>query len=35
MMQLRTHMPQLKTPHAEVKIEDPMCHNQDPVQPDK
>ena len=28
-LQLRTHMSQLKTPHATTKTEDPMCHNQD------
>ena len=31
MLQLRVYMPQLKIPHAAMKMEDPECCNQDPV----
>ena len=31
----RSHMLQLKTPHAARKTEDPTCHSEDSVQPDK
>ena len=31
----RSYMPQLKIPRAAVKIENPVCCNQDPVQPNK
>ena len=31
----RSHMLQLQIPHATMKIEDPACCNQDPVQPSK
>ena len=33
----RSHTPLLKIPHTlvEIKIKDPVCHHQDPVQPSK
>ena len=31
----RSHMLQLKIPHAARKTEDPTCHSKDSVQPDK
>ena len=31
----RSHMLQLKILHASTKIEDPVCHNSEPVQPNK
>ena len=31
----RSHMPQLNIPHVATKIEDPTCHNYDPMQSNK
>ena len=35
MLPLRDCIPQRKTPHATVKIEDPVCQKKDPAQPNK
>ena len=35
MLQLRVCMQELKIPRAARKMEDPECHNHDPVQPSK
>ena len=35
MPQLRLRQPQLTTPHAPVKIKDPVCWNKDSLQPNK